>query len=76
MTLTETFLKTVAFSISVWVYPREMKTRDGNLKNAAILPRCLYYVNIVVPILYARKISRVLQACTLMYPLCLYRMFI
>ena len=39
MTQTETFLKTLVLSVLVWVSPREMKTDNGNLKNAAILPR-------------------------------------
>ena len=47
---TETFLKTATLSVLVWAYPRKMKTRNGNFKNAAILPRQCYYGNIVAPI--------------------------
>ena len=34
---TETFLNTVTLSVLVWTYSHEMKTGDGNFKNAAIL---------------------------------------
>ena len=49
MTLTETFLKKVALSISVWVYPREMKTRDGNLK------KCRNFASMVILRKYCRS---------------------
>lgn len=48
--LTETFLKTATLSVLVWAYSRKMKTRNGNFKNAAILPPQCYYGNIVAPI--------------------------
>ena len=34
---TETLLNTVTLSVLVWTYSHEMKTGDGNFKNAAIL---------------------------------------
>ena len=32
----EPFLKAATLSIFIWAYPREMKTKNGNFKNAAI----------------------------------------
>ena len=34
----EPFLKAATLSILIWAYPREMRTSNGNFKNAAILP--------------------------------------
>ena len=49
---TETFLKTLTLSVSVWAYPHEMKTSTWHFKNATSLPQLLqcYYGSILVPI--------------------------
>ena len=52
----EPFLKVTTLSILIWAYPREMRTSNGNFKNAAILPS---------------KIAHARRACALILPLCL-----
>ena len=49
---TETFLKTLTLSVSVWAYSHEMKTNTWNFKNATSLPQLLqcYCGSILVPI--------------------------
>ena len=39
----EPFLKAATLSILIWAYPRETKTNNRNLKNAAILPSKVAY---------------------------------
>ena len=51
----EPFLKAATLSILIWAYPRETKTNNGNLKNAAVLPS---------------KVAYRWRACVLILPLC------
>ena len=67
---TETFLKTATLSVLARAYPCKLKTSNGNFKMSFFSQDSVIMKIMQFLFLCARKMSLVLQACTLILPLC------